>query len=135
MENKGFSVIMYRKRSVCGLFKSTIATSFEASTAVMFQVEFFCVVTSCSVVVGYQRFRGPRCQGVTAQKTSTWYYPTIRLKGLRNTMCNSVTITDDPAEDRTKYLPNIREKFHPLNYSVRCFHLGNIVDVLTVSKH
>jgi hypothetical protein len=34
------------------------------------------VVTSCSVVVGYQRFRGPcpttTLNGVTTQKTSTW---------------------------------------------------------------
>jgi hypothetical protein len=29
--------------------------------AVKFQVEVFWVVTSCSVVVGYQRFRGPCC--------------------------------------------------------------------------
>jgi hypothetical protein len=35
--------------------------SFEASTEVMFQVEVFWVVTPCSVVVGYQRFRGPCC--------------------------------------------------------------------------
>jgi hypothetical protein len=34
---------------------------FEAFTAVMFQVEMFLVVTPCSVVLGYQRFRGPRC--------------------------------------------------------------------------
>jgi len=35
--------------------------SFEAFTAVMFQVEVFWVVTPCNVVVGYQRFRGPCC--------------------------------------------------------------------------
>jgi hypothetical protein len=29
--------------------------------AVMVQMEFFLVVTPCSVVVGYQRFRGPCC--------------------------------------------------------------------------
>jgi hypothetical protein len=34
--------------------------SFEAFTAVMSQVEVFWVVTPCSVVVGYQRFRGPK---------------------------------------------------------------------------
>jgi len=27
----------------------------------MFQVEVFSVVTPCSVAVGYQRFRNPRC--------------------------------------------------------------------------
>jgi len=35
--------------------------SFEAFTAVMFQVEVFWVVTPCNVVVGYQRFRDPCC--------------------------------------------------------------------------
>jgi len=57
----------------------------------MFQVEAFWIVTSCGVVVGYQRFRGPCClhlqddggplklwhatiilQGVTTPKTWTW---------------------------------------------------------------
>jgi len=33
--------------------------SFEAYKAVIFQVEVFWVVTPCSVVIGYQRFRGP----------------------------------------------------------------------------
>jgi hypothetical protein len=32
------------------------AASFEALMAVMFQVEVCCVVTHCSVVVGYQGF-------------------------------------------------------------------------------
>jgi hypothetical protein len=36
-----------------------IVVIFEAFTAVIFQVEVFCVVTTCRVVVGYQRFRGP----------------------------------------------------------------------------
>jgi hypothetical protein len=36
-------------------------TSFECFTAVIFQFEVICIVTSCSVVVGYQRFRGPCC--------------------------------------------------------------------------
>jgi hypothetical protein len=35
--------------------------SFEAYTAVIFQVEVFWVVTPCSVVAGYQHFRGPCC--------------------------------------------------------------------------
>jgi hypothetical protein len=38
--------------------------SLEAFTAVTFQVEFFCIVTLCSDVVGYQRFRGPFCRHV-----------------------------------------------------------------------
>jgi len=32
---------------------------YEALTVVLFQVEVFWVVTPCSVVVGYQCFRGP----------------------------------------------------------------------------
>jgi hypothetical protein len=36
-----------------------IHASFEAFTAVMFQVDVFWVVTPCSVVVGYKLFRGP----------------------------------------------------------------------------
>jgi len=35
--------------------------NFEAFTAVMFQVKVFWDVTPCSVLVGYQRFRGPCC--------------------------------------------------------------------------
>jgi len=34
---------------------------FEVFTAVKIQVEVFWVVTSCSVVVGYQRFGEPCC--------------------------------------------------------------------------
>jgi len=34
---------------------------FEAFTTVTFEVEVLWVVTMCSVVVGYQRFRGPSC--------------------------------------------------------------------------
>jgi hypothetical protein len=36
-------------------------TTFEAFAAVTFQVDVFWIVTPCSVVVGYQRFRGPCC--------------------------------------------------------------------------
>jgi hypothetical protein len=35
--------------------------SFEAFTAVMFQVTVFWVVATCSVMLGYQHFRGPCC--------------------------------------------------------------------------
>jgi hypothetical protein len=35
--------------------------SFEASTAAIFEVEVFWVVTSCSVVVAYRRFGEPCC--------------------------------------------------------------------------
>jgi hypothetical protein len=34
---------------------------FEVFMAAKIQVEVFWVVTPCSVVVGYQRFRGPCC--------------------------------------------------------------------------
>jgi hypothetical protein len=41
--------------------KSSLITTFEPFTAVMFQVEVFWVVTPCSVTVGCQRFRDPCC--------------------------------------------------------------------------
>jgi len=34
---------------------------FEIFTALMFQVEVFCIVTPCGFVVGYQRHRGLCC--------------------------------------------------------------------------
>jgi hypothetical protein len=34
---------------------------FEVLVVVKIQVKFFCVVIICSVVVGYQHFRGPCC--------------------------------------------------------------------------
>jgi len=40
---------------------SRLFTSFEVFTAVTFQTELFWIVTPCSVVVGYQRFRAPCC--------------------------------------------------------------------------
>jgi len=61
---------------------------------VAIQVEVFWVVTPCSVVVRYQRFRGPRClylhpegptttlHGVTTQKTSTWIITTVKASNL-----------------------------------------------------
>jgi hypothetical protein len=47
--------------------------SFEAFTAVMFQVEVFCVVKPCSVVVGDQRFRGPCCLHLDGEVLFPWY--------------------------------------------------------------
>jgi len=37
------------------------ANILRLSAAVMLQVEVFCVLTPCSDVAGYKRFRGPRC--------------------------------------------------------------------------
>jgi hypothetical protein len=49
--------------------------------AVVFQVEVFCVVTPCSVVVGYQHFRGLCClhlQGeVKMEAVKCWYTTTL----------------------------------------------------------
>jgi len=39
----------------------TVHASFEAFTVVTFPVEVFWLVTPCSVVVVYQRVRGPCC--------------------------------------------------------------------------
>jgi hypothetical protein len=44
-------------------------SSFEAFAAVTLQVEV-CVVTSCSVVVGYHHFGGPCCLKMEAAWTS-----------------------------------------------------------------
>jgi len=46
---------------VCSRKKCLPDASFETFTAVIFQVEVFWAVAPCSVVVGYQRFRGPCC--------------------------------------------------------------------------
>jgi len=52
----------------------------------MFQVEVFCVVTPCNVVVGYQRrpvkrgYPTTTLNGVTTQKTSTQYYITYEVE-------------------------------------------------------
>jgi hypothetical protein len=43
------------------ILEEFLYVSFEAFTAVMFQVEVYWVVTPCSVVAGYQRFGGPCC--------------------------------------------------------------------------
>jgi hypothetical protein len=40
---------------------------FEAFTVVMFKVEVFWVVMPCSVMVGYQHFRGPCCLHVQGE--------------------------------------------------------------------
>jgi len=81
--------------------KLNAVSSFDVLAAVMFQVEVFCVVTSRSVVVRYQRFRGPGClhlllrwrqhvspkfwypitssQDVTTQITSTYKFEIIDM--------------------------------------------------------
>jgi hypothetical protein len=62
----------------CGITgRQTECVSFETFTAVMFQLKVFWVMTLCSVVVGYQCFRGLCClhlqgHGVTTQRTLTW---------------------------------------------------------------
>jgi hypothetical protein len=45
---------------------------FGAFTAVMFNVEVFWVVTPCSVVVGYQHFRGPCCLKLEGEVKAGW---------------------------------------------------------------
>jgi hypothetical protein len=40
---------------------TSVIESKDGQTIQLFQVEVFSVVTPCSVVVGYQRFRGPYC--------------------------------------------------------------------------
>jgi len=58
---------------------------FKVLTAVMIQVEVFWDVTVCSVVVGYQRFRGPCClhrQGEGGGSVDLCWYPTATLHGV-----------------------------------------------------
>jgi hypothetical protein len=48
------------KEFLTKLFNYSVSTEeliLRFFTAVKFQVDVFCVVTACSVVVGYQRFR------------------------------------------------------------------------------
>jgi len=52
--------------------------SFEAFTAVVFHVEVLCVVTPCSVVVGYRPWRWWQ-HGLTKRR-----YPTTTLHGVTN---------------------------------------------------
>jgi len=61
------------------LLQVPVVARFETSSVVMFQVEVFWVVTPCSVVVGYQRFRGPH--RVTTQ-ISTWKYRWLKNKNI-----------------------------------------------------
>jgi hypothetical protein len=52
--------------------------NFEAFTAVMFQVAVFWVVTSCSIVVGYQIFRGPCCLHIPVEVKIEYSITTYR---------------------------------------------------------
>jgi hypothetical protein len=51
--------------------------SFEAFTPTMFQVEVFCVVTQCSVVVGYRSFGGPCCLHLLGEVQAAWPSETL----------------------------------------------------------
>jgi hypothetical protein len=48
--------------------------------AVMFQVDVFWVVTPCSVVSGYQRFRGPCCLHFQGETLVSYHNATRRHK-------------------------------------------------------
>jgi hypothetical protein len=53
----------------------------ETFTAVVFQVEAFCVVTPSGVVLGYQRFKGPCCLHLQHGPLKRWY-PTKTQHGI-----------------------------------------------------
>jgi hypothetical protein len=46
---------------------------FDVFTAMKMQVAVFWVVTPCSVVVGYRRFRRPYCLSITARRHKPEY--------------------------------------------------------------
>jgi len=50
--------------------------------AVKIEVEVFWVVTPCSVVVGYLRFRSPRCLHLTEKSTTTLHGVTTQIPRL-----------------------------------------------------
>jgi hypothetical protein len=72
--------------SASSLFYTDV--SFEAFTAVMFQVKVLWVVTPCCVVVGYHRFRGLCClhlQGEDLKLEAAWTSETmVSLHGVTN---------------------------------------------------
>jgi hypothetical protein len=55
-------------------FSRVLVARFDVFTAVKIQVKVFCVVTPCSVVVGYQRFRDPYCLSLpfTLKMEAAW---------------------------------------------------------------
>jgi len=63
---------------------TVVSRSFEAFTALIFQVEVFCVVTPCSIVVGYQRYKGPCCLYLQGEvKMAAWISETTYHKTTR----------------------------------------------------
>jgi len=51
---------------------------FEVFTVVKIHIEVFWIVTSCSVVVGYQNFGGPCCLHLQDEVTLVSYHKLIR---------------------------------------------------------
>jgi hypothetical protein len=56
--------------------------------AVMFQVEVFCVMMVCSVVVGYQNSRGPSCLHLQGEKAGKGENVDIGTKLERSNRCH-----------------------------------------------
>jgi len=88
--------------------------SFESFTAVMFSSRGLWVVTPCSVVVGYRRFRGPCC-----------LHPTTHSTASQPRRPRSVLIVGAVAEIRIAYLPstnchNFMRYIHSLSLINKC---------------
>jgi hypothetical protein len=65
------AVLNYQHSPDNFIMKLIVSTRLEVFTAMKIHVKFFWVVTLCSVVVGYQCFRGPCCLHLQGEVTGS----------------------------------------------------------------